>query len=84
MRLYERFQVPPEQVEQIQAAVRQELTGQQVEAARVLQRASKRKSRLQDERQKLLLAAEHCERAYLSAANSSGGRLIRVLCAIAD
>jgi site-specific DNA recombinase len=53
---YGRFQVRPTYVTQIQAAVRQELAGQEVEASRNLERASKRKGQVQDERQKLLQA----------------------------
>jgi hypothetical protein len=55
-RFYERFRVRPEHVEQIQAAVREELATSQAEAARGLQRATKRKGQTQDERKKLLQA----------------------------
>jgi site-specific DNA recombinase len=55
-RFYGRFRVQPEHVEQIQAAVREELATSQAEAARGLQRATKLKGQTQDERKKLLQA----------------------------
>jgi site-specific DNA recombinase len=53
---YHQFRVQPEYAEQIRAAVRAELTAQQTEAARRLERATSRKQRVQDEREKLLQA----------------------------
>ena len=53
---YRRFRVRPEYAEQIRTAVRDELAAQQAEASRGLERASSRKQRVQDEREKLLQA----------------------------
>jgi site-specific DNA recombinase len=53
---YATFQVRPDHAEQIRAAVRVELDGQQQEAERGMQRALKRKKQAHDERQKLLQA----------------------------
>ena len=53
---YARFRVPPERIEQIREAVREELASQQDEAVRGMKRALKRKQHAQDERQKLLRA----------------------------
>jgi site-specific DNA recombinase len=53
---YGRFRVRPEYAEQIRTAVRHELTAQYAEASRSLERATARKRRVQDEREKLLRA----------------------------
>ena len=53
---YRTFQLPREHVAQIREAVRAELATQQGEARRSLDRATKRKTELQQERQKLLQA----------------------------
>lgn len=53
---YYQFRVTPAYAEQIRQAVREELAAQQADARRSLQRATKRKQQVQDERQKLLRA----------------------------
>ncbi|MEV5719390.1 recombinase family protein [Amycolatopsis mediterranei] len=53
---YRHFKVKPEHAEQIRQAVKQELATQQAEARRSLERATARKTRVTDERHKLLQA----------------------------
>ncbi len=53
---YRQFKVTPEHADQIREAVRQELAAQQAEASLSLERATARKARVTNERQKLLQA----------------------------
>jgi hypothetical protein len=66
---YCHFKVKPEHAEQIRA-VRQELVAQQAEASRSLERATARKTRVTDERHKLLQA--HYAGAFRKTCSARG------------
>jgi hypothetical protein len=53
-RFYGQFKVPPEYTARISGAIREELAAQQADAKRGLDRATKSREQVQDERQKLL------------------------------
>jgi hypothetical protein len=55
-RFYGQFKVPPEYTARISGAIREELAAQQADAKRGLDRATKSREQVQDERQKLLQA----------------------------